>query len=298
MTLFTVVVFSLGACRLSPPIEGGSPIAPKASDTIPEAIDLPTNTPLLPSATPEPLAVLVNGLPITMAEYQAELTLYQDALTRELMPEDEKRVLDDLIDNELLAQGAKQNGFKITDELLSERLDALAEQLGSQEALDHWIETHQYTQEQFRRVLSRSIAAAWMRDQIINSVATTAEQVHIVQILLYDLEEANQVYAQLQAGNDFYNLAIQYDSITGGDLGWVPRGYLPHPNLDEAAFSLQPDTFSPVIETLAGYHILLLVERDPQRALSPSALLIFQSQALEDWLASQRENGQIEILAH
>ena len=295
--VFTAFILLLAACRPGQPATEGPP-PPTVTDALPEAIDLPTDTPVLPSATPEPLAARVNGQALTMAEYQAELALYQEALAKELTPEDEKRVLDDLTDQELLAQGAAQNGFTVSEDLLDERMAVLAAELGSQEALEIWTQAYQYTADSFRKALARSIGAAWMRDQIINSVPQSAEQVHIVQILLYDQQEADQVYSQLQAGNDFYNLAIKYDSITGGELGWTPRGYLPHPNLEQAAFSLQPGEFSPVIQTSAGYHIILLVERDAQRALSPQALLVLQSQALADWLEIQRENSQIEILAY
>ncbi len=44
---------------------------------------------------------------------------------------------------------------------------------------------------------------------------------------------------QLQAGADFATLAYRYDPLTGGDLGWFPRGVLTQPAVEEAAFSLQ-----------------------------------------------------------
>ena len=84
--------------------------------------------------------------------------------------------------------------------------------------------------------------------------------------------------------------------MTGGDLGWFPRGYLPDKKLEEAAFSLQPDQFSAVIESPAGFHILQVLERDPQHPLSPDARLALQTQAVVDWLAQRRTQSQIEIL--
>ncbi len=47
------------------------------------------------------------------------------------------------------------------------------------------------------------IAAAWMRDQIAASVSSTAEQVHVKQILLYNEGEAQQALGLLQAGRHF-----------------------------------------------------------------------------------------------
>jgi parvulin-like peptidyl-prolyl isomerase len=51
-----------------------------------------------------------------------------------------------------------------------------------------------------------------------------------------------------------------------------------------------------VIQTEAGFHILQVIERDPQRPLSPDARLALQTQALKDWLAARRQASQIEIL--
>jgi peptidyl-prolyl cis-trans isomerase C len=120
--------------------------------------------------------------------------------------------------------------------------------------------------------------------------------VHARQILLYTADQADQIYQQLKSGNDFGNLANKYDPQTGGDLGWFPRGYLPDKELEDAAFSLQPDQFSSVIESPAGFHILQVLERDPQHPLSPDARLALQTQAVIDWLAQHRSQSQIEIL--
>jgi peptidyl-prolyl cis-trans isomerase C len=139
------------------------------------------------------------------------------------------------------------------------------------------------------------MAAAWMRDQIIATLPATAEQVHVKQILFYNAEEAQNVYALLQSGWDFNVLAEQYDPLTKGELGWFPRGYLEHPTIEEAAFALQPGQYSPVVESSIGFHILYLVERDPQHLLSPDALLALQERALQDWLSLRRNESTIVV---
>jgi peptidyl-prolyl cis-trans isomerase C len=243
-----------------------------------------------------PLAALVNGTEIALSEYQAELRLYQSALGgSELTTEDNKRVLDDMIDQALLAQAAKEENFVVDPEMLQQHQEQLVARLGSEQALIDWMATYGYDEDSFRRVLMRSIAAAWMRDQIVAALPLTAEQVHARQILLYNSGEANQVLAQLQAGNDFGNLALEYDPLAGGDLGWFPRGYLPDQQLEEVAFSLQVDEYSAVIQTLAGYHIVQVLERDAERLLEPDALLVLQIQAVQDWLEARRSASDIQI---
>jgi len=287
------------ACRPegtdTPPSSGAPPSQAAVDPTGAATSTEPEATPS-PSPTPVPLAARVNGLEISLAEYQAELALYKAAKGTELAAEDEKRVLDDLIDRALLAQAAQEEGFSVDEARLQERIAGLVTQLGNEQALKDWYSAYGYDEGSFRQALSHSIAAAWERDRIAAALPKTSEQVHARQILLYDAEQADEVYQQLQAGNDFGNLALKYDPLTGGELGWFPRGYLPDPKLEEAAFVLQPEQYSPVIESMAGFHILQVLERNPQRTLSPEARLVLQAQAVADWLTQRRSESQIEIL--
>lgn len=270
-----------------PPVESAIATEPNVSPT-PSAPSLPLETPL-------PLAARVGTYEISLAEYEAELAMAQDAKGTELAPEDEEKVLRDLIDQALLAGAAAEKGFTADEALLDERIARLIEQIGSEQALQDWYTGFKYDSQTFRRALRRSVEAAWMRDQIASEVPLTADQVHARQILLYDQDQANQVYQLLESGNSFRNLALQYDPITGGDLGWFPRGYLPHPQIEEAAFSLELEAYSSIIATSAGFHILQLLERDPARPLAPDALLALQTGAVAGWLEQHRRTAEIEI---
>ncbi len=292
--LCCLVILGVAGCKPATP----TPVVPVTA-ALPiatlVATDAAPGTTLAPSATSLPLAARVNGLEITLAEYQSELALFQAAKGTELAPEDKQRVLDDLIDQALLAQAAQEKGFTVDEVMLQERITRLASTLGGDQALQTWLATYKYDQQSFQRALTRSVAAAWMRDQIATTASGTAEQVHARQILLYSADQADQVYQLLKSGNDFGNLALKYDPLTGGDLGWFPRGYLLDKKLEEAAFSHQPGQFSPVIETPAGFHILQVLERDPQHPLSPDARLVLGTQAVSEWLAARRTQSQIEI---
>jgi parvulin-like peptidyl-prolyl isomerase len=243
------------------------------------------------------MAVSINGEGITMIEFEAELARYQNAQTdlgnTVSLDTATQTVLNDLIDATLLAQGATVNGFTMDDAALQARIDTLAAQAGGADALTAWETAHGYTEADFRSALRRQVAAAWMRDQIIAAVPSTAEQVHVKQILLYNSDEAQSVVSQLQGGADFDTLAAQYDPVADGDLGWFPRGYLSDPAIEQAAFALQPGQYSSVIQTEAGYDILYVIERDPARLLSPDALLSLQKNAVKDWLTQQRNQSTI-----
>ncbi len=64
-------------------------------------------------------------------------------------------------------------------------------------------------------------------------------------------------------------LASEADPVTRGDLGWFPRGYLLQPEVEEAAFSLQPGEVSQVIKSAIGFHLVQVIEKDPARPVDP-----------------------------
>jgi peptidyl-prolyl cis-trans isomerase C len=261
-------------------------------------VPAPTLAPISTSTeTPVPPAVSVNGEDISTAEFAAELARYQQAQASLGKPINletaTQAVLNDLTDTLLLEQGATAYDFVVEDTTLQGRIDALAAQVGGPDALAAWESAHGYTDADFRSSLRRQIAAAWMRDQITASVSSSAEQVHVKQILLYNAGEAQQALGYLQAGWDFNDLAAQYDPVTKGELGWFPRGYLPAPVIEDAAYALQPGQYSAIVQDEAGYHILYVVERDPARLLSPDALLTLQERAVLSWLTQRRNESTI-----
>jgi peptidyl-prolyl cis-trans isomerase C len=274
-----------------------------ASATPPPSPAPPTGTPtpVLPTPTPVPLAARVNGEEITQAEFEEELARFQAASeqggeTSETEPEARQRVLDELVDQVLLAQSAREAGFSLTDNELQARLDALAKEAGGEQALAAWQADNGYSPESFLKSFERSLASAWMRDQVITAVPETGEQVHARQILLHNEDQAREVLARLGAGEDFEILAVEFEPVTFGDLGWFPRGYLLEPALEEAVFALEPGAYSRVVETRVGFHLIHLIERTTDRPLDPDARLALQRKALREWLDTRRSESEIQTL--
>ena len=285
-TTILILAISLSACSL-----------PSGTSGAPTPLE-PTSTPEPPTATPVPAAATVNGEIIPLAEYEAELARYQSAqaaLGKTVSDEEAARVvLEDLVSQVLLAQGARAANLSIAEAALTSRVEALAASLGGADKLSAWQSAHGYTDESFRAALKRSAEAARMRDKIIAGVPGTVEQVHARQILLYNEAEAQNLLAQLKAGAKFDDLAVKYDPETRGDLGWFPQGYLLDANIEAAAFALQPGQFSEVIPSAVGFHIITIVERGPH-LLSPDALLVLQGRAVADWVSQQRAQASIVL---
>ncbi len=260
----------------------------------------PTARPEIPTATTEPLAALVNGMGIPLAFYEGEVARYKQAIESlgESLPSDaEVRtiVLNDLVDQTLLAQAAHEAGFDVSDELLAQRISDLAAEMGGEEALAIWQTEQGYDPAAFEAAMRLAIAATWQRDQIIASIPDAVEQIHAQQIFAYTSEGAQSALTSLNSGTDFNDLAWTYDPITGGELGWFPRGYLNVPAVEDAAFTLAVGEHSQIIESDLGFHIVLVLEHDMEHKLTTDAKLTMQRQALKAWLQSQHDQSDIQI---
>lgn len=288
-----VLILTISAC---------GEITPEITATeLPSSTISPTSTmtPPPPSPTPIPLAATVNGEEITLQEFEAELSRYLSAQGEDNNLEEAEMVeivLDDMVNQILLAQGAENLGFELEPEVLNVRRDVLVETRGGEMEFENWLLENGYTQQSFDKVLVSAIKGAWMRDRILEDVPISAEQVHARQILLYNSDQADQVLSELNSGREFATLLAAYEPVTQGELGWFPKGYLPHPAIEEAAFDLQPGEYSQVIETSVGFHIIQVMERESDRPLSPEARLVWQERALKDWVAMQREESNVVIL--
>lgn len=297
--ILIAVILGLGGCKAvetaAPSPAVSSPAETSSAPSLAAATLTPTIAPTF-TPTPEPLALRVNQEGVTIAEYQAELALLQQAhqeLGKTAAPEEQRQqVIDSLVDGLLLAQGAADSGYTVDDAALQAAIDRMGAP-----AVEAWRTARGYDEASFRAALRRQIAAAWQRDQIAAAVPTEAEQVHVRQILIIDENVASRAYEYVKIpGTNFAAYAYQYDLQAGGDLGWFPRGYLTQPAVEEAAFALQPGEISPVIKSEVGFHIVQLIAREPARLISPDARRVLQHKALDAWLEARRSASQIEIL--
>ena len=254
-------------------------------------------SPLIPSEVPA--AIVVNGEAVPLSLFQNEILRYRDSLASEaIQPADaeiQQVVSDFLIDQQLLVQAAHQASFSLSDEALQLRIDQLVSELGSGGALTNWMQANHFDDAEFRMSLRLAAEAAWQRDQVIQSVPEEVEQVRAQLIFASPRAGAERALNSLNAGGDFNSMAWEYSPESGGELGWFPRGYLLYPEVEEAAFTLQPGTFSGIIQSAIGYHILLVLDHDLAHPLTTDARTSLQTTALETWLADARANAQVEI---
>ena len=284
-----VIIFSACTTNGTPALEEKSKDELHSETITPIEITTPTST-------QEPAAALVNGEVIALAWFESEFSRYllaQDTEGIQVEDADAARdlVLDDLIDQVLLAQASLDAGIMIQDEEVQARIDELVQEVD----LAAWMDKWGYNETDFFPALRLQIQAAAQRDRILSNIPDNVEQVELKQVFAYTEDGAERALVSLNSGSAFEDVAFLYDPTTSGYLGWVPRDYLLFQAVEEAAFSLPVGSYSEIIETDIGYHIVLVIARE-ERPLTSDARLTIQRKILTDWMVNQREISTIEKL--
>lgn len=253
---------------------------------------------------------MVNGQPIPLTEYESQAAVAQGYYLQQpgidaeseagkvALAQLRHQVLDWMIDQVLIEQAATRQGIAIPYDQVEAEIE---EMRGEDEArFNQWLGANGLTLEEFRRRLRAEMMGAALSERVAGSIPTSVEQVRVRHILLSTEDEVNNVLAQIQAGTDFATLAKttsldQSNAQQGGDLGFFPRGLMA-PEFEEAAFSLAPGETSGVVKTQFGYHIIQVIEKDPNREVPPEILPALRQQAFQRWLESERANATIELM--
>jgi peptidyl-prolyl cis-trans isomerase C len=304
-----LVLFLLPACAATTPV---SVVTPSPATAQPPAVATATPTTAAPELTEpaEPLAVVINGEPITLADYERQVALYeadivavgQDPTTPQgqaAIAQGRQWVLDLMIGQLLTEQAAAAQGIVITDEDVDAAIDSLRQDVGA-EALNTWLAQQGFTLEEMRERLRGEMISAEIATHIADTaVPVIQEHVAARHILVATEAEARRILDQLQAGADFASTARTYsqDISTrdlGGDLGFFPKGILTSKEVEAAAFALQPGQLSDVVVSELGYHIVQVVDRLDQE-ISPENLHLLREQVAQAWLEELRVSATIQV---
>jgi len=191
--------------------------------------------------------------------------------------------LEGFVDSMLIAQQADAAGVTVTEDDITaeeERVFGLTGEEGSlsrdeyetQKAdfIGGAVEVTGLSADRFEELLRDRLKIALQARGLIESldlpVDETQDAVHAAHILVATEEEANDVLARLDAGEDFGALAQELSLDTGsaangGDLDWFPQGVMVAP-FNDAVFAMQPGEISDPVQTQFGYHIIKVIERD------------------------------------
>ncbi|HWM27827.1 MAG TPA: peptidylprolyl isomerase [Woeseiaceae bacterium] len=279
------------------------------------------------------IAAVVNEGVVLKSELDRQTEIIsQRALEQRLQlpPPDVLRdqVLERLVLEQIQLQRAERVGIQISDQMLNsaiaqvaeeagvsfERLPELLAQDGVQYAEYRAEMRKQLTLDQLRRIdVTGRISVAPREIQqciadlednvVVNSEynlahilisvpqSATSEQFNEAET------EAQFVYQQLEAGEDFGELAVRYSdsetSLEGGDLGWRPGDQLPT-MFSDIVGQMQPGGYSQPIRAISGYHIVKVNDvrgvnqKSEIEQMKIRHILITPNEIIDDETAKQR----------
>ena len=140
-----------------------------------------------------------------------------------------------------------------------------------------------------------------IRELVLAKGATTEDQAKARELLA-------AIQADLKAGKSFEDLAKQHSTspskVTGGDLGWMNKGFL-RASIEEAALKLKPEQVSAPIETDKDLYLIQLIalEDAPVKAFEEVKAKILEKlqepkaqNAMEQYLSGLRIRANIRYL--
>ena len=245
--------------------------------------------------------VVVNGETITRGETaEALFELHGES------------VLEMLITARLIEQEARRQNITLTEEEIDEGIAGFAMQsfMVSEEDFYTFLEEQGRSVELFRNFFSPSmllqkLAMAELdpeEEEVRQFFEDNArlfgqvEEVEARHILVETEEEAAEILALLQAGEDFALLAGERSldlgsGAQGGQLGFFARGRMV-PEFEEAAFNLEVGAISEPVATNFGYHIIQLLDR--RAAVMPSFEEV--SEDAREMLINSRLDSRMDLI--
>jgi len=240
----------------------------------------------------------VNGQPISNDQFQSRLEDSPGA----------RSTLQQMVQEELINQYAKNNNINVTDDEIAKRENDLKANFPNG-SWDDMLKARGLTEAQVKSALREQIILdkALSKDVTISQAQIQQyfqknhaafdkpEEVQARHILVPDLATADKIEAQLKSNpNSFADLAKQYSTDPGskdkgGDLGWFRRGQMV-PAFDKEAFSLPVGAISPPVKSPFGYHIIQVLGKQP----GSTATLANTSTRIADMLRQQQEAPLIQ----
>jgi peptidyl-prolyl cis-trans isomerase C len=219
----------------------------------------------------------------------------------ELMKELRREAMDLVIEQELAAQAAAQEGIEADPAEVDKQVEALRSVFATDAQFRMKLEADGFTEESYRRHVERMAMAKVYLDRIRIDAADVSDaevekfyaenedrltlpaQLRVRHILLKWKPLGTQddraalrkqmqpILERARGGEDFAALAREFSEdsstrVVGGDTGFFGPGAMV-PEFEQAAYSLTVGEVSDPVSTVFGVHILKLEEREEPRLL-------------------------------
>ena len=170
-------------------------------------------------------------------------------------PMGRKRIVDELVSQELFYLNALEEGIDKEEGFLTE-LEKLKEGLLKQYVIGKLLEDVKVEDADLKEYYNEN-----------TEMFKKPETVMASHILVDSEEKANDIAKEIKDGLAFEEAAKEYSSCPsnqqGGNLGEFGRGQMV-PEFEEAAFSLEIDELSSPVKTDHGYHLIVVKEKNEE----------------------------------
>lgn len=248
-----------------------------------------------------------------------------------------EQVIQKMVADELLFQEATKQGVKADSKKIETQMTSIKNRFQDETKYQEKLKEAGLTEEKLRNQIRRQVVIGELiKKEIAPQVNVTPqdakkfydenpekfrkpERVRAQHILMKvakgDSEdkkaEAREKLKKLQkrilAGEDFSNLAREHSqgpsNVRGGDLGYFTKGQMVKP-FEEVAFRLAPNEVSDIVETQFGYHLIKVLDHQPQSASPYEAVekklisVLFNEQLqekLEPYVLTLREKAKVQV---
>lgn len=252
-------------------------------------------------STPDATVAIVNDIPITETDVTLEVKriqfqakAMQKPLDQSMMLSMREKVIDSLINRELLLQQSKARGITTNESDIDNSIDQIKRRLEAGQSFESLMVEMGITMETMRTQVGQASAIQKLLEVEVYPQAIVSEkdsriffennpqyfkkpeEVKASHILIQVAPDASDeeklaarekiedIQKKIAAGDDFANLARQYSegpsSTNGGDLGYFDRKKMVKP-FSDAAFELKPGQVSNIVETRFGFHLIKVYDK-------------------------------------
>lgn len=280
---------------------------------------------------PDDKVAAVNGVIIKQGEYDRELEFFVKRAAPEgqqipdsQLAEIKNDVLNSLIDREVLFQESKKKGIEVKAEAISTQLQSIRQRYPDEAQFTEMLKSLGMTESDVQAQIKRGMA---IQELINTEVAEKVkisdeeckqyydthpelfkqpEQVRASHILIKVDENATEaqkkearekikaVQEKVKKGEDFAELAKTYSegpsAPGGGNLGYFRRGQMVKP-FEDAAFKLKPGETSDIVETRFGYHLIKVVDKQPEKTFAYAEI----KDRLNEHLKKQKVETEVDV---
>jgi len=278
----------------------------------------------------------VNGKAISKSQYERRLSVFKKRAAHKGGPLDDtalttvkNRILENLIDAEVLYQQSQKEGIKVDDQAINEQIEKMKKRFSDETAYKKAIERMHVSEKEFRTEIQRALAINQLIDTNVRQKITVTdeeskkyynnnsnlfkqpEQVKISLIWIKvtpDDEESKKIQARkkiemvqkkVKQGEDFGKLAKAYsegpNAQREGAWGYLKRGKTADP-IRDAAFALNVGEVSRIIETKSGYHLIKVNDKKPAGTTPYKEVIPMIERHLEKEKEKTEIQGYIENL--